>query len=427
MAVNNTHRDGNGSEDGVARDAHLALLMQAAGDEAPPLALDAAILAAARRAVQAGPRPVAQTAGAGGGEPGVAAPAMPRAKRNWYLPVSIAAVVVMSASLVTIVHHEKGDELAQPTAVRAPPVAPAPTAQAPKEAVEESAARMKAEAALSDTTPAIKAKTSEMPAAKRDDLARAPAVGSIASGDSTRLRKQVEVPQAAPADARLAERAAGGAGAPSAAVTATAAKAASGTDVAKPASPAPPAPPATAAPETGFRAEAGAAAPAPAARDTRPDPFPAVESAPARQRAETDRNAMGGAVGDALPPPKPAAKPAPKPAAAPVVPAPAVSAAPSVFTAPRATSADDGLSRAAPPPEREGRVLAAPAAKPPAQVQRSMQQASRPSWLAELDNQPVEKWLERLAQLKREGRSAEADELMAEFRRRFPDHPASVR
>ena len=56
-----------------------------------------------------------------------------------------------------------------------------------------------------------------------------------------------------------------------------------------------------------------------------------------------------------------------------------------------------------------------------------MQQASRPSWLAELDNQPVEKWLERLAQLKREGRSAEADELMAEFRRRFPDHPASVR
>ena len=40
MAVNNTHRDGSGSEDGVARDAHLARLMRTAGDEAPSTALD---------------------------------------------------------------------------------------------------------------------------------------------------------------------------------------------------------------------------------------------------------------------------------------------------------------------------------------------------------------------------------------------------
>ena len=424
MAVNNTHRDGSGSEDGVARDAHLARLMRTAGDEAPPTTLDAAILAAARREVQAGPRPLAQTAGAGGGEPGAALAPMPRAKRNWYMPVSIAAVVVMSASLVTIVYHEKGDELAQPTAARAPAAAPAPTAQAPKEAVEETAARVKAEPAR-DTAPALKAKTADAPItreAKRDDLARAPAVGGIASGDSTSLRKQVEVPQAAPADARLAERAAGGAGATSAPVTATA-KAAPGADAAKPATPAPAAPSATTAPETGLRSEAGAAAPASGVRETRPDPFPAAESAPARQRADAERS-MGGTLGDALPPARPAPKSAAKPAIPPAAPTPPVSAAP---PAPRAASADDGLSRAAPPPEREGRVLAAPGAKPPAQVQRSMQQATRPPWLSEMDNQPAEKWLERLAQFKREGRSAEADELMAEFRRRFPDHPASVR
>lgn len=36
------------------------------------------------------------------------------------------------------------------------------------------------------------------------------------------------------------------------------------------------------------------------------------------------------------------------------------------------------------------------------------------------------KWLERLAEFKRDGRQADADELLAEFRRRFPDHPASA-
>lgn len=86
---------------------------------------------------------------------------------------------------------------------------------------------------------------------------------------------------------------------------------------------------------------------------------------------------------------------------------------------------------AAPPPAAESRITAAPpapaSAAKTAQQRSGPQQMTRPAWLTELDNQPPEKWLERLAQFKREGRQAEADELMSEFRRRFPDHPAGAR
>ena len=52
-------------------------------------------------------------------------------------------------------------------------------------------------------------------------------------------------------------------------------------------------------------------------------------------------------------------------------------------------------------------------------------QGPRPAWLTGLDNQPADKWLEKLAELRREGRTSDAEQLLAEFRRRFPDHPAS--
>ena len=44
MAVNDNNRD-----DGLERDPRIARLLEAAGGEEPPAALDAAILAAARR------------------------------------------------------------------------------------------------------------------------------------------------------------------------------------------------------------------------------------------------------------------------------------------------------------------------------------------------------------------------------------------
>jgi hypothetical protein len=36
--------------------------------------------------------------------------------------------------------------------------------------------------------------------------------------------------------------------------------------------------------------------------------------------------------------------------------------------------------------------------------------------------EPPEKWGEKILELRREGRAAEADALLAEFRQRFPDH-----
>jgi hypothetical protein len=43
----------------------------------------------------------------------------------------------------------------------------------------------------------------------------------------------------------------------------------------------------------------------------------------------------------------------------------------------------------------------------------------------DLFDQPPEKWLERIEQLRREDRDGDADELLGEFRQRFPAHPAA--
>lgn len=59
----------------------------------------------------------------------------------------------------------------------------------------------------------------------------------------------------------------------------------------------------------------------------------------------------------------------------------------------------------------------APAAKP----------APRKSdLLREYEDEPPQKWLEKVAELRREGRRADADELLEAFRQRFPDHPLPV-
>jgi len=46
----------------------------------------------------------------------------------------------------------------------------------------------------------------------------------------------------------------------------------------------------------------------------------------------------------------------------------------------------------------------------------------RPVWQG-YENQPPEKWLERVEELFRAGRDAEAREMLMEFRKRFPQHP----
>ena len=401
----NNVRDGN-----LERDPRLTRLMKAAGGEAPPQALDAAILAAARREVRA--RPLAATVAAssqvaGAGES--VAP-VPRQKRNWYVPVSIAAVLVMSASLVTIVYQEKGDELTNPPhRASAPTAAPAP--QAPKETAKETAASAKPGAAVHDAEPA----KLKVEAAKRAEALPSTAVAESADSYAKKQRKQSETV--------AADR------------TTAIAKIASGSEVSRrdtqtsgPADRAASAPtPVTVLPEGASRpgtalggAAAGAAAPpaAPPApvRESRPEPFPAA-SEQASAQAQRDAAASARQRADVTTARERA----------------------DVTTARARAEADRNVARevmrdAPAPPLAEGRVsamppprLAAKSATAPLPQRSSPQQAPRPAWLTELDNQSPEKWLERFAQFKRDGQQADADELMAEFRRRFPDHPASAR
>ena len=391
--------------DNLERDAHLARLLEAAAREEPPVALDATIQAAARREVNARPQAAGQVAGGGGGE--ACLPPL-RAKRNWYVPVSIAAVLVMSASLVTIVQQEKGDELVQPPR-SAPASAPAPAAasvpeQKSKEATQDAVASAQSESALRDAEPA-KLKSE---AARRADVAAASApAADSADGYAAKLRKQ--------ADKRVDDRGENrskASGPMESGVEQDRRESGVGSSTDRPA---PVTAPTVALPEAlksgpapgaALGGASGAAAPAvPSApvRQARPEPFPAAaEQAPVQAKRDT----------------------------APVPPSPPVS---SIASSPRtAAMAEDALASRNPPPTLEGRISAVPrpAAKPasaPTLQRSSPPLAPRPAWLSELDNQSPEKWLARLAEFKRDGRATEADELMLEFRRRFPDHPASAR
>ncbi len=95
-----------GASGGVERDPLLDRAYRGAATEEPPARLDAAILAAARREAGARPRPLGA------------------ALHAWRIPMSIAAVVVLSVSLVTLIGEEGGVSIepSPPPAV-APPVA----------------------------------------------------------------------------------------------------------------------------------------------------------------------------------------------------------------------------------------------------------------------------------------------------------------
>lgn len=87
-------------------DELLAKRYREAANESPPARLDAAIRAAARREAGAGPRPLSRL-------------------RAWRVPVSLAAVLVLSATLVLMMREEGADRLE--TAVEpVPPRAVAP-------------------------------------------------------------------------------------------------------------------------------------------------------------------------------------------------------------------------------------------------------------------------------------------------------------
>jgi hypothetical protein len=126
---------------------------------------------------------------------------------------------------------------------------------------------------------------------------------------------------------------------------------------------------------------------------------------------------------------KPAAKPVPAPKAGP----------PQVFTPdpkPRAVQDEPPRPTAPQPSGREVRsrsevaqARSAPQAGAPSAASESGQAdsaAQRPApaagALARLAAEPPEKWLERIAELRRQSRHDEADKQLAEFRKRYPDY-----
>ena len=274
---------------GGGRDPRLDLLYRDGAREAPPPHLDAAILAAARREVGARPRALS-------------------ALRRWRVPVSIAAVVVLSVSLVTVVREESGETFLRDERVPAAPP-PLPMAAFPERPAEAAKA----------------------PEARKSAPAPAPEELSLRALPRDQAAAKAEAEPRAAAEAEQARS--------------------------------------SAAPG----ADSGAAPPA------------ALGGVLSYQLRETP----GRAEADA------AQRPAP-------------SAGVRGSTAP-------GAASPAPKLMVEDRMAAEPA-------RSRLEERSPPVWRG-LEQEPPQKWLERLAELRKQGRAGEAEELLAEIKRRFPDYP----
>jgi hypothetical protein len=319
-------RNGSARGEGAERDPRLDRAYRAGAREEPPSHLDAAILAAAHREVGARPRPLSARLHA------------------WRVPVSIAAVVVLSVSVVTLMREEGGGTLDQ--AQRPAPAAGAVQEQAKPEqptvrneaAASSAAAKVADEAKLRDSaasarraedSPRLTAKLAAEPSAKPEAQPPAPASPRPFPGAAP-MRDQ-------PASASSADLAAG----------------------------------ASASSTVGIRGSSG---------DTASPVAPAEQAAtgPAERSGQRERAAVGAG---ALSMDRPAMAPA----------------------TPSSAKAEYRALKAEPMKRADSGRLA-PLVK-------------------ELETQPAEKWLVKIDALRREGRKDEAEELLAEFKRRFPDYP----
>lgn len=369
------------SDDRLDRDPQIASLLASAANETPPAALDDAIRAAARREVSA--RPVSAS--------GESVPPVARTRRNWYVPVSIAAVVVLSVSLVTLMQEEKGSELMRaPGAASSPsPIPATPPAAAPP------APAASADTPAQHAAPGERLQPQDIPATTADAAASESRV--VTDTAKPRRDKSEALPDSATVVDGLRKEPTGGMQSRQQAAKAGAA-----------ALPAPDA--------DGSAVGTLPQAPVPE-RQKRADPFPAA----------SEREAP--AVSPSTPPPPVAAVPPSPPMQArrEAAEAPPARAA----AAPGASVAENALPQASPPladnrapapASPSVRLTPSPATKP----MTRLAEKSDPVWLG-LEHQPAEKWLERMAEYKRIGRVADANALLDEFRKRFPDHPASAR
>jgi hypothetical protein len=335
-------------------DAQLTAMYRAAGQDAPPAALDAAILAAARREVAARPRPADYSFG-----------------RAWRAPLSIAAVIVLSVSLVTLM-REEAPELA------APPRADAPPPDATPKSAYELTERKSQSFGLQPSQPG--------PAVGLGIRAPAP-VGSRQQADEAAHRADVDSASAALAKRR--QRVADAADSRgSKAVVSGEMRRESGPTAAQEVVQVPPA-----------AASRDAAAKPPAALAPRPVTPPApglFAGEPAENKAQ-----------------------APAPTA----------------SADRAESESQGR-RAAAPARNAMPESPVPATAPMPAAKGEMQPPAKPPAaavaLSKLESDadlPPEKWLQRIEELRKQGRFDEAKASLANFRKRYPDYrlPESLR
>jgi hypothetical protein len=332
-------RNGGATGGDAERDPRLDRLYREVPCEEPPARLDAAILAAAHR--EAGARPRAASA----------------RLHAWRVPVSVAAVVMLSVSVVTLVREEGGDKLDSSTTMD------------------------------SRTAPAQQAASE---AAKAPDRARPaqPAPDAIGAQEQAKPASPAAREDAAPSNtaaAKAAEETAQRSAAASALFSEEAARRSTGSVAGL----------SSVAPE--------ARAPVPAPAPPAPQPFretPAMRGS----SGETESSAV---AGESKAQAEPTERMAPRDRAT-TGNTTGSSSMDHSLAAPAAVAKPEAVQRPAPP------MLAKRAQAGPGPIARLIK---------ELDLQPAEKWLEKIEALRREERRGEADGLLAEFKRRFPDYP----
>jgi len=360
----------------------------------PSAALDDAIRAAARRAVHAGPQPLGKSW-----------------IRRWTPQLAVAAVVVLSVSLVFVAVNEQ------------PELAPPPVQIALNHSAEPPAVAPPMQTRILEATPSAKVAVDAVKKHKAADAGAAAADAQVGRQKDAALLKE-ERGSMSPTPTIASP--------PPAQLTAAASA---------PAAPvhSPPGQPAM------------APAPAPAAAELAPAPFPATVAdavAPARKEARADARSA------AVPQPRPAeekamvagalrsrdAMDAPaKPAAAAVVAAPSpIIATPATPAAPvtlaRAPMMKQGATATAATPQASG--AAAPVRTPSADAARSNTQATKAaesagvrglgkeeyqaSGKADADERPGP-WLKRLLELREQGKLKELREELVRFKKAHPD------
>lgn len=215
----------------MENDPQLAALYRAGTTAEPPAHLDDAIRAAARREVAAGPH-----------RAGV---------RRWAVPVSLAAVVVLSVSVVTLLPEQGADRLdqppaeapaaamqsdivqkerAEPPAAAAPEAMPSRRAATPPVVADEPAAKTETPV----PAPAVSGRAAETERESTGSRAKAMAEESSNRADDAAARRDFAAPQPMLRSAPMADAASGsGVSAPAAALSAAPAKSALWQNLAK--------------------------------------------------------------------------------------------------------------------------------------------------------------------------------------------------